>query len=107
MVHALHANLNMILPVSDNYKDRCRQVDKKLYYNNIENKTYHCSICNKSFGHKCNLNRHLRTLNHQNEKVNSFEFEQLLANVQEMIKNDTFLQALVNSTRNVSKWKNG
>ena len=40
---------------------------------------------------------HFRGLKHQNEKVNSFEFEQLPTNVKEMIKNGTFLQVLGDS----------
>lgn len=96
-VTATGADLNTYLPIRNNYMEVCRQSDKERYNSNIENKVYHCNICDKSFGYKYNLQRHFHSLKHQNEKVNSFEFEQLLTNVQEMIKNGTFLQALVNS----------
>ena len=40
---------------------------------NMQNKIYHCDICNHSFGYKKDLESHLSTLKHSNAYMNSVD----------------------------------
>lgn len=92
-VKVLNTDLNTNSPLDEDHNVIKNEISKQHYRDGIESKRYNCDICSKFFGKVYALKRHFRSLKH-NEKVKSFEFEQLLANV---IQNGTFSQALENS----------
>ena len=40
---------------------------------NVQNKIHHCSVCDKSFGYKKDLDKHYKTLKHSNAYMNSVD----------------------------------
>ena len=75
-VEVLNADLNACSPLNavnrwNNGKGK--EVKRKLYYSNIQNKVFYCDICDKSFGWKSNLQKHLNTLSHSYAYLNSID----------------------------------
>ena len=95
-IKVLDADLNTFSPLDENHNVNKNELAKKHYHDSLVNGRYSCNVCDMIFGKLDHLKRHFKSLKHK-EKVKSFEFEQLLTNVHEMIKNGTFSQALENS----------
>ena len=47
--------------------------DKEYRENNVQNRIHHCSVCDKSFGYKKDLDKHYKTLKHSNAYMNSID----------------------------------
>ena len=72
---ALCADLNTFSPFMTK-QERKRSVNKstKLYYQrNIQNKLYHCDVCDKFFQSNSHLKSHLNTTKHQYAYLNSVD----------------------------------
>ena len=72
-VELLKPDLNTYSPSDDNHNANKVKAIIKCYHNSIENKTYYCNICDIAFGFKHNLKRHLKTLKHSNNYMNSVD----------------------------------
>ena len=95
-VELLKPDLNTFLPIDSKATDAKKESDKKQYLESLEAKRYYCEVCDMAFGHKCNQKKHFNSNKHKNKS-----FEQLIEDVHEMIKNDTFSQALENSKETI------
>ena len=58
--NVLKPNLNSQVPI------RTQEQIDNYYKINLQNRRYHCGICNKSYGDKQNLKKHLGSLKHKN-----------------------------------------
>ena len=72
-VEILNTDLNTYSPSDENHNASHNELTKRRYRDNIENKTYYCEVCDKSFGQKCDLRKHFNTLKHQYVYLNSVD----------------------------------
>ena len=64
-----NADLNTVSPLDvDNIWGNIgyEKVKKDYYEQHIQNKTYYCGVCDKAYGQKCDLKKHIRSLKHSN-----------------------------------------
>ena len=62
-IEKLKPNLNMRFPIREN-NEKSRERARNYILKNLEEKRYHCNLCEKTFEHSGNLKRHLKTSKH-------------------------------------------
>ena len=69
--NVLNADLNTYSPILD-VENRKKYLANYREFN-IRNNTYHCNVCEKSFGSNSDLNKHFDSLKHQHAHLNSLD----------------------------------
>ena len=71
-IELLNSDLNKNLPIREN-NEKNRERARKHYFKSLEEKRYHCDVCEKAFGCSENLKRHFNTLKHSYAYLNSLD----------------------------------
>ena len=71
MIRRLQPDLNVRSPINTKNKRGNKKLMRDRYYHHKRNKTYYCDVCDKAFGKKFNLEKHLRSLKHSYTYLNS------------------------------------
>ena len=71
-IEKLKPDLNMRFPIREN-NEKSRERARNYILKNLEEKRYHCNVCEKTFEHVGNLKRHFNSLKHSYAYMNSLD----------------------------------
>ena len=71
-IRMIKPDLNLHSPVKEN-NEKDRERAREHYLESLKTRRYHCDVCDMVFGNSNNLKRHLRSLKHSNNYMNSVD----------------------------------
>ena len=71
-IDELKPDLNKNFPIKEN-NEKYRERARKHYFKSLEEKRYHCNVCEKSCGSLENLKKHFNSLKHSYAYMNSVD----------------------------------